>query len=217
MKYETFIFDLDGTLLDTLADLASAVNYALEKNGYPLRSVDEVREFIGNGVVKLMERAIGLPKEDAENFERAFSDFKRYYGENCMVQTKLYDGIEQVLTALKDKGKKCAIVSNKADFAVKLLNEAYFKELVSVAIGENEAAGIKKKPSPDSVLIALKELGVGKENAVYVGDSEVDIQTAKNAGLPCLSVAWGMKTRAFLERHGAETVLDDPLQLLEYV
>ena len=155
MKYETFIFDLDGTLLDTLADLASAVNYALEKNGYPLRSVDEVREFIGNGVVKLMERAIGLPKEDVENFEQAFSDFKRYYGENCMVQTKLYDGIEQVLTALKDKGKKCAIVSNKADFAVKLLNEAYFKGLISVAIGENEAAGIKKTPSPESVRIAL--------------------------------------------------------------
>lgn len=217
MKYETFIFDLDGTLLDTLADLASAVNYALEKNGYPLRSVDEVREFIGNGVVNLMERAIGLPKESVENFEKTFSDFKRYYGENCMVQTKLYDGIEKVLLAVKNKGKKCAIVSNKADFAVKLLNEAYFKGLIGVAIGENEAAGIRKKPSPDSVLLALKELGVGKENAVYVGDSEVDIQTAKNAGLPCLSVSWGMKTRAFLESHGAETVLDNPLELLEYV
>lgn len=217
MKYETFIFDLDGTLLDTLADLTTAVNYALEKNGYPLRSIDEVREFIGNGVVKLIERAIGLPKAETPNFEETFSSFKRYYAEHCMEQTKLYEGIEAALLAIKEKGKKCAIVSNKADFAVKILNEAYFKGLIGVAIGENEAAGVRKKPSPDSVLLALKELRAEKDGAVYIGDSEVDIETARNAGLPCLSVAWGMKTRAFLESHGAETVLEEPLELLQYV
>ena len=217
MKYQTFIFDLDGTLLDTLADLATAVNYALAKNGYPLRTEDEVKEFIGNGVVKLMERAIGAPKENTPDFEQTFSDFKRYYGENCRVHTKLYSGIEEVLTALKDKGKKCAIVSNKADFAVKILNDFYFQGLIEVAVGENEAAGIKKKPSPDLVWLALKMLGVGTDNAVYIGDSEVDIQTANNAGLPCISVSWGMKTREFLQSHGAQIVLNEPLELLEYV
>lgn len=217
MSYETFIFDLDGTLLDTLADLAAAVNYALENNGYPLRTSDEVKEFIGNGVVKLMERAIGKPKEKVENFEKTFADFKRYYGENCRVQTKLYDGIERVLTALKEKGKNCAIVSNKADFAVQILNDFYFKDLIKVAVGENECAGIRKKPAPDSVLLALRRLGKGLDGAVYIGDSEVDIETAQNAGLPCISVSWGMKTKEFLLDHGAQTVLDSPLELLQFV
>ena len=217
MTYETFIFDLDGTLLDTLADLAAAVNYALEKNGYPPRREDEVQAFIGNGVVKLMERAIGQPKENTVNFEQTFLDFKRYYGENCMVHTKLYDGIEEVLSAIKAKGKRCAIVSNKADFAVQILNDFYFKGLIGVAVGENEGAGIRKKPAPDSVILALQLLDATCEGAVYIGDSEVDIQTAKNAGLPCISVSWGMKTREFLQSHGAETVLDEPLQLLQFV
>ena len=213
MKYETFIFDLDGTLLDTLEDLWSAVNYSLEKNGYPLRTIGEVREFIGNGVRKLMERALGGEKD----LEAALADFKAYYGENCAVKTALYEGVEEVLIALKKAGKKCAVVSNKADFAVKILAKQYFGELIPVAIGENEAAGVKKKPAPDSVEIALRELQAIKEGAVYIGDSEVDIQTAKNAGLPCISVCWGMKSKEFLLANGATTVLEEPTELLEYI
>ena len=213
MKYETFIFDLDGTLLDTLEDLWSAVNYALKKNGYPLRTIDEVREFIGNGVRILMERALG----GTEDLEVALADFKEYYGANCAVKTSLYDGVEEVLLALKKAGKKCAVVSNKADFAVKLQAKQYFGELIPVAIGENEAAGVKKKPAPDSVEIALRELQAIKEGAVYIGDSEVDIQTAKNAGLPCISVCWGMKSKEFLLENGAATILETPTELLEYI
>ena len=214
MKYQTFIFDLDGTLLDTLEDLWTAVNYALEKNGYPLRSIDEVRVFIGNGVVKLMERALG---GRVDCFEKALADFKEYYGAHCAVKTGLYDGIEEVLLAIKSAGKNCAVVSNKADFAVKILAKQYFDGLLGVAIGEKESAGVRKKPAPDSVFLALEELGVSVDGAVYIGDSEVDIQTAKNAGLPCISVAWGMKTKAFLQEHGAEVILENPKELLQFV
>ena len=214
MKYTTFIFDLDGTLLDTLEDLATAVNYALEKNGYPIRSIDEVQSFIGNGVANLMERALG---GRVDCFESALADFKEYYGAHCAVKTGLYDGIEEVLLAIKAAGKKCAVVSNKADFAVKILAKQYFDGLLGVAIGENEAAGVRKKPAPDSVFLALKELGENGLGAVYIGDSEVDIQTAKNANIPCISVSWGMKTKAFLLENGAEVILDEPKELLRFI
>ncbi|MBQ8320345.1 MAG: HAD-IA family hydrolase [Clostridia bacterium] len=217
MKYESFIFDLDGTLLDTLDDLTAAVNHALAWGRYALRTREEVREFIGNGVVKLMERAMGKCKEDAPDFQEVFATFKEYYGAHCEENTRPYAGILEVLQAIKAAGKSCAIVSNKADFAVKKLARSYFAELVDVAIGENEEAGVKKKPAPDSVLAAMRALGVRKEGAVYVGDSEVDLETARNAGLPCISVAWGMKTEEFLLAHGASVVLHDPVELKKYV
>ncbi|MBQ8374904.1 MAG: HAD family hydrolase [Clostridia bacterium] len=217
MRYDCFLFDLDGTLLDTLDDLTDAVNYALKKNGYSPRTREEVRAFIGNGVVKLTERAIGQEKESCENFDTVFKDFKLYYGEHCEDKTRAYEGVIELLTALKAAGKKVGVVSNKAAFAVEKLCEAYFGELVGVAIGENESAGVKKKPAPDTVLLALKALNAKKETAVYVGDSEVDILTAKNAELPCISVSWGMKDGEFLLANGADVLVDTPDQIEQFI
>lgn len=213
--YRTYIFDLDGTLLDTLEDLAEATNAALEKFGFPRRTKDEVCAFVGNGVKKLVERA--LPGgADNPLFDGVFAEFKRYYGEHCLDHTKPYAGITELLKEIKARGGNSAIVSNKSDFAVKKLSADYFGDLVAAAVGENEDAGIRKKPAPDSVLAVLKELGADKSDAVYVGDSDVDVETAKNAGLPCLSVTWGFRSREFLLAHGATALVDRPEKLLAY-
>ena len=199
-KYETVIFDLDGTLLNTLEDLADAVNYALREMGMPERTIDEVRRFVGNGVRRLME--LSVPEGFANPwFEETFTKFKEYYGVHCNDKTKPYDGVLQLLRELKDEGYALAIVSNKLDSAVKELSEIYFEGIVPVAIGEKE--GGLKKPAPDTVYKALEELHMPAETAVYVGDSEVDVMTAKNAGLPCISVLWGFRDEAFLRAHGA--------------
>ena len=214
--YECFLFDLDGTLLDTLDDLWASVNYALAVCGYPLRERDEVRNFIGNGVAKLMERALGEGANEADR-ERALALFKEYYGAHCEEKTKAYDGVINVLKALKAAGKKVGIVSNKAAFAVEILAKSYFGDLVGVAIGENEAAGICKKPAPDTVLAAIRALGAEHLATVYIGDSEVDLQTAENADLDCISVTWGMKDEEFLLRHGAKTIVREPMELLAFL
>ena len=215
--YETVVFDLDGTLLDTLDDLHGAVNAALAAYDLPLRTREEVRSFVGNGIVKLMERAVGKAQTEVADFEGILSAFKAYYKLHCKDKTTAYTGIMPLLTALKERGVKTAVVSNKADFAVKLLAEEYFDGLLLSAVGENESAGIRKKPAPDSVYAALEALGASAEGAVYIGDSEVDIQTAKNAGLPCISVSWGMKTKEFLLNQGAEIILEKATELLTYI
>ena len=207
--YDAYIFDLDGTLLDTLEDLADSVNYALKKHGLPMRTVEEVRIFVGNGVRKLIERAVG--NANAE-IDAVLSDFKSYYGEHGDVKTKPYDGIKELLFALKNLGKKIAIVSNKMDSAVKSLAKIYFDGLIDVAIGENEEGGVQKKPAPDSVLLALKALKTN--NAVYIGDSEVDIQTAFNAHLPCLCVTWGFREDSFLKEQGGGNFVHTPQEIL---
>ena len=215
MKKTTVIFDLDGTLLDTLQDLADAVNYALRKEGMPERTIDEVRQFVGNGVRLLMIRAVP-GGESNPLFEETFAQFKEYYGEHCNDNTKPYEGMIELLETLKSKGYSVAIVSNKIDFAVKELSVLYFKGIVPVAIGEKE--GVRRKPAPDTVREALKELGRTAEEAVYVGDSDVDIETAKNAGMPCVSVLWGFRDREFLEEHGAKRyarTAEDVLKLVE--
>lgn len=215
MKKTTVIFDLDGTLLDTLQDLADAVNYALRKEGMPERTIDEVRRFVGNGVRLLMIRAVP-GGESNPLFEETFAQFKEYYGEHCNDNTKPYEGMIELLETLKSKGYSVAIVSNKIDFAVKELSALYFKGIVPVAIGEKE--GVRRKPAPDTVREALKELGRIAEESVYVGDSDVDIETAKNAGMPCVSVLWGFRDREFLEEHGAKRyarTAEDVLKLVE--
>lgn len=214
MKKTTVVFDLDGTLLDTLQDLANAVNYALEQQGMPKRTLEEVRQFVGNGVRLLMIRAV----PDGESnplFEETFALFKEYYGEHCNDNTKPYAGVVELIETLKKKGYAVAIVSNKIDFAVKELNDLYFKGIVPVAIGEKE--GIRRKPAPDMVFEALKELGKTKEEAVYVGDSDVDIETAKNAGMPCVSVLWGFRDKEFLAEHGAEYYAETAEDVLRYI
>lgn len=214
MKKNTVIFDLDGTLLDTLQDLADATNYALRKQGMPERTIDEVRQFVGNGVRLLMIRAIPGGEENPL-FEETFALFKSYYGEHCNDHTRPYEGIMELLATLRKKGYAVAIVSNKIDFAVKELSKLYFQGIVPVAIGEKE--GIRRKPAPDTVFEALKELGRTKEEAVYVGDSDVDIETAQNAGMPCISVLWGFRDKAFLKAHGASHYAEKAEEILKYV
>ena len=205
------IFDLDGTLLNTLQDLCNSTNAALTQFGYPTRTLDEVRSFVGNGVKLLILRALGIEKpEDCPDFDKVFDAFRAHYAVHSNDCTCAYPGIMELLAKMKEAGAPMAIVSNKLDPAVKQLNEIYFKDFISVAIGENEAAGVKKKPAPDTVYAALRELGVSAEDAVYVGDSEVDIATAKNAGIPCISVTWGFRDRAWLLAHGAEIFCDTP-------
>lgn len=213
ITYSTYIFDLDGTLLNTLGDLAASVNYALRTHGMPEHSIDDVRRFVGNGVRLLMERAI--PDGEANpDFEATFATFRQHYMQHSLDTTKPYEGIPETLAELKARGCHLAVVSNKMMAATQELIRHFFPDTISVAIGENEAAGIRKKPAPDTVFEALRQLGVGKEGAVYVGDSDVDIQTAANAGLPCISVLWGFRDRDFLIQHGAETFASVPSELL---
>ena len=200
MKYKIAIFDLDGTLLDTLQDLANSTNFALSSFGYPERSVEEVRSFVGNGIEKLIERAA---PQGITPHERAcvLTVFKAHYAEHCEDHTAPYTGIIEVLDRLKEKGIKIAVVSNKIDFAVKSLCEKYFGDRIAIAVGERE--GIRRKPCPDSVLEVLHEADVAPFEAVYIGDSEVDIQTARNAGTDIITVTWGFRDREFLLRSGA--------------
>ena len=216
MSKHAVIFDLDGTLLNTLQDLCNSTNAPLAQFGYPIRTLDEVRRFVGNGVKLLMLRALGVEKpEDCDNFEEVFAAFRAHYALHSNDNTCAYPGVPELLHKLNVAGVPMAIVSNKLDAAVKQLNDIYFKDDISVAIGENESAGVKKKPAPDTVYAALRELGVSAENAVYVGDSEVDIATAKNAGIPCISVTWGFRDRDWLIAHGAEILCDTPQAVWE--
>lgn len=208
-KYDSMIFDLDGTLLNTLDDLHDAVAHALNVYGLPARTIDEVRRFVGNGIRLLIERSVpeGCPDSVTDS---VFEEFKKYYGSHCNDKTKPYDGIIELLRQLKSCNIPCAIVSNKADFAVKTLARDYFDGLCAAAIGERD--GIRKKPAPDSVFEAMALLDAKKP--VYVGDSEVDIATAKAAGIPCISVSWGFRGKNELISAGAEVVCESTAELL---
>ena len=211
-QYDTYIFDLDGTLLDTLDDLAAAVNYALRTYGMPEHSRDDVRRFVGNGVRMLMIRAIP-DGEQNPRFEEAFSTFRQYYLEHSLDRTRPYDGVPEMLKALKQRGCRLEVVSNKFYAATQELCRHFFADTIDVAIGEHEAEGIRKKPAPDTVNEALSQLGVDHRHAVYVGDSDVDLQTARNAGLPCISVLWGFRDKDFLLANGATTLITTPQEL----
>lgn len=211
MPYQTAVFDLDGTLLDTLEDLWRATNMALKTHSLPPRTRDEVRMFVGNGVEMLIRRAVPHGT-DEETTLAVLADFKTAYAAICEDHTKPYDGIVEMLTALRERGIRVAVVSNKFDAATKQLCAKYFGDLVEVAIGER--AGVRKKPAPDTVYEALKELGVTLEGAVYIGDSDVDIQTARNCGMPCISVTWGLRDKDFLIENGAQVLVDSPETLL---
>ena len=214
MRYRTFIFDLDGTLLNTLQDLADSVNYALTQHQMPTHSIDDIRRFVGNGVRLLMERAV---PDGAANpqFEAVFDCFRQYYMQHSLDTTCPYDGVTEVIHELKQRGCRLAVVSNKMMAATQELIRHFFPE-IEVAIGEHEAAGIRKKPAPDTVFEALRQLGAAPD-AVYVGDSDVDLATARNSGMPCISVLWGFRDKDFLLQHGATTFVSQPQELLRYV
>ena len=211
MKYNSVVFDLDGTLLDTLGDLRDSVNFALQKNNLPERTTEEIRSFVGNGIRLLIE--LSVPENSPiEITDKCFQDFKEYYKDHSAILTKPYDDIIDLMKALKSKGIKIAVVSNKADFAVQTLMEDYFSGLYDCAYGER--AGVPRKPEPDGVLDAIREMGSEIENTVYIGDSEVDVVTSKNAGLPCIAVTWGFRDKKVLEDLNPEYIVDSPKEIL---
>lgn len=210
--FKTYIFDLDGTLLDTLQDLTASVNFALAENGMPTHDISDIRRFVGNGVRVLMQRAVP-DGEDNQLFEKAFADFRNHYMHHSLDTTRPYDGVTEMLRQLKADGCRLAVVSNKMMAATRELVAHFFPE-VDVAIGEHESAGIRRKPAPDTVNEALRLLGATTDGAVYVGDSDVDLLTARNAGLPCISVLWGFRDRQFLTEHGATMFAHEPADIL---
>ena len=213
MTYKTYIFDLDGTLLNTLDDLAASVNYALAANGMPVHTTDEVRQFVGNGVRVLMQRAVP-GGESNPAFETVLGAFRSHYLLHSLDSTRPYPGIPDMLARLKELGRGVAVVSNKFYAATQELCRHFFADTIEVAIGEHEAEGIRRKPAPDTVFEALRQLNVSAEEAVYVGDSDVDILTARNAGLPCISVLWGFRDRQFLLDHGATMLAERPEDII---
>lgn len=211
---KAFIFDLDGTLLDTIGDLHRATNYALRKFDFPERTLTEINSFVGNGLGILIRRAV--PAEASEETVQAvLKEMKAYYADHYHDLTLPYPGIIDLLKSCKDNGISMAIVSNKADPFVKNLCNLFFKDLICVALGESPEQ--PRKPAPNMVFSALEQLGISPEEAYYVGDSEVDILTAKNAGLPCLAVTWGFRTEDFLVDSGATTLVHDPKELLNII
>lgn len=214
MKYKLIIFDMDGTILDSLEDLHRCLNYSLEMSGLAERSLEEVRRFVGNGIRKLVERGVpeGTPPQVVD---KVFADYKVYYKEHCTDHTRPYDGIQGLLSELRRRGFKTAVVSNKADFAVQDLVVRFFDGLFDVAVGDRE--GFHKKPSPDSVYEVLNRLGLQKEDAVYIGDSEVDVATARNAGVDGITVEWGFRDRDFLQEQGARVFASRPEDILKLV
>lgn len=224
MKYKTIIWDLDGTLMDTLQDLMASVNYALQEHGMPVRSYEEIRRFVGNGVKRLVELSVPGGVENPL-FDEVFASFKSHYLVHCQDQTGLYAGIADTLRELKRRGIRMAVVSNKLQSGVTELVEGdvrtvgcqetiCLKDYIEVAIGERPE--MARKPAADMVNKAFEEMGIDKCEAVYVGDSEVDLATARNAGLPCISVLWGFRDKDFLLRHGAVTFVSDPWQIVDF-
>lgn len=210
--YKTYIFDLDGTLLNTLGDLAASTNYALRQYGMPEHTIDDVRRFVGNGVGKLIERAIpgGLTNPQ---YEDVLATFRKHYMLHSLDTTAPYPGIESLLHSLRSHGCNVAVVSNKFYNATVELCRHFFADTVEVAIGERE--NIRRKPAPDTVFEAMRQLGVSGEDTVYVGDSDVDVATARNSGIPCISVLWGFRDRDFLIEHGATTFVNTPEDILK--
>ena len=214
LNYALAIFDMDGTILNTLEDLTLATNAAMAAQGMPLHTEDEVRRMVGNGIRRLVERAVppGTPPAAVEDTLTAFNEF---YAAHCADHTGPYPGIPELLTTLRQAGVRTAVVSNKADYGVQALCRRYFPGQFDVAVGQRD--GIRMKPAPDAVRAVLETLEIPPERAVFVGDSDVDVQTAQNAGLPCLGVDWGFRERRVLEQAGAAAVLSDAVALRQAI
>lgn len=211
MRKKLIIFDMDGTILNTIEDIADAVNYILKKYDKPKKKVEEVKYFVGNGLKKTLERSI-LPEVNDSWIDKVYPEFTAYYKEHANEKTESYGGIIEVIKELRKAGYRLAVVSNKRQEAVDELCEVFFQECFDVAMGDRE--GIRIKPAPDMVDSVLTRLGIERREAVYVGDSDVDIMTAKNAGMDCISVSWGFRDREFLVLHGATTIIDRPEELV---
>lgn len=214
MKYSAVLFDMDGTILDTLEDMNDSINATLEYFGLEGHSLEDTRRFVGNGAERLVR--LSLPQGvDEQGVHTILEHYKAYYNSHSLVKTAEYEGITPMLRRLKAAGMKLAVVSNKPDATVKLLSEELFGGLFESAVGES--ASVRRKPSPDAVIEAIRNMGESIENCVYVGDSEVDIETARNAGLDCISVTWGFRDRADLIAHGASVLADSVEELEEII
>ena len=212
MNCKTVIFDMDGTILDTIDDLADSVNHSLKAFDFPTRSREEIRTFIGNGLAQLIHLSVPTGTSEQEE-KKVFEEQKRYYALHAADKTKPYEGITELLRSLKEHGIKTAVVSNKNDPNVKALSEKYFKGLFDASIGVRD--GVPRKPAPDLVNIALKEMNAAKCDTVYVGDSEVDVATAKNSGLRMITVLWGYRTKEELLDKGAENFVTTAAEIRE--
>ena len=214
MKYDVVIFDLDGTILNTLDDLADSLNHVLEANNFPTHTIDEVRMFVGNGIRKLIERALPQDTDEATR-ENIYKQFSEYYGQHSQDKTRPYDGIPELFNELRNVGIKIAVNTNKDEDIAKVICEKYFPGMIDVIAGGRKDTPIK--PAPAGVNKILKTLNIPKEEALYVGDSDVDIQTGANCGIDEIGVAWGFRGEEFLRQHGAKTVFSDVEQLKKYI
>ena len=212
MRYQTAIFDMDGTILETLEDMCASVNVTMDHVGYPRRTMDEVRRFVGNGAAKLIERCMPAGAEDPK-YPAALEFYRAYYDAHAQIKTGPYPGIPELLNKLSREGVRLAVVSNKPDEAVRALTERYFPGVFPVAIGNRD--GWATKPAPDSVYEAMCLLGARRESTVYVGDSDVDVDTARNAGLDSVIVTWGFRDEDFLRAHGAQHLAHNADELYE--
>ncbi len=213
MKYGLVIFDMDGTILDTIEDLKDSLNHTLKAHELPEVSLETARRNVGNGIRRLIE--LSVPNGTSEELiDILFDEMSAYYKEHSAIKTKPYDGICQVIASLRQAGYKTAVVSNKLDTAVQDLVDDYFEGLFDYAIGERPGSGMKRKPAPDAVYEVMKQLGFQKDQAIYIGDSEVDLQTAENAGLSCIAVTYGFRDKELLLSHGATTFADRPEEIL---
>ncbi len=214
MKYDLLVFDMDGTILDTLEDLKNSMNHTLRLHNMPERTLDEIRSFVGNGIRRLIELAV-VPGTSTEKQDAIYRDYMSYYKEHCADDTKPYDGVINAIRQLRSLGYKTAVVSNKAHPAVLELCDQYFTGLFDLAIGETP--DVARKPAPDMVHMALKHFEVSKERAVYIGDSDVDVATARNSELDMIAVDWGFRSRECLIEQGATTIISKPDEILKYV
>lgn len=214
MKYKAVIFDMDGTILNTLEDLKNATNYSLRQFGMPERSLEEVRMFVGNGIRKLVERAVPSGTSE-EKIAQVFDVFLEYYEIHSADNTSPYPGILELVEKLKKSGIKTAVSTNKADVPAQELGREYFNGIFDLIVGQQD--GLKVKPAPDSVNKILSILDIQKKNAIYIGDSDVDVQTAKNSGLDFIGVSWGFRGREFLEKNGAKNIVDNANEILDLV
>jgi len=214
MRYQAVLFDMDGTVLDTLADLTNAVNHILDEYAMPRRTPREVASFLGNGAARLLSKSVPAGTSDARLAEM-LRVYQPWYDSHCAILTAPYPGILTLMKSLREAGVKQAVISNKQDSAVKRLAAEHFPGLLETAVGES--AAVRRKPNPDAVLAALREMDVAPEDAVYVGDTEVDLQTAENAGLACAVVGWGFRTEDELRAAGAERIFHSAEELGEWL
>lgn len=212
--YKAVLFDMDGTVLDTVGDLTDAINVSLEKFGFPVRSQEEVKSFLGKGPAHFVNCAVPEGTDEATR-RQVLAFYEPYYDSHCQIKTAPYPGIMELLHCLKNRGIQLAVISNKQEPAVKALAEQHFAGLLELAVGTS--ASIRCKPDPSAVLAAMAELGVEKEETLYVGDMDVDLNTARNAGIDCVCVAWGFLGRKKLESLGAEHIVDSTEELLEFI